>query len=123
MNKDQPNNPLHGLTLKVILEDIVERHGWPALAERIKIACFKNEPSIKSSLKFLRRTPWARDKVEQLYLRDQKEVQRKKLRNQRRAERRAVKASFEDEASPQSDQSDDLPDTDTSPPLSPDLPS
>ncbi len=57
MSKDQPNNPLHGLTLKVILEDIVERHGWAALAVRIKIACFKNEPSIKSSLKFLRRTP------------------------------------------------------------------
>ncbi len=123
MSEQQPNNPLHGLTLKAILEDIVERHGWPALAERIKIACFKNEPSIKSSLKFLRRTPWARTKVEQLYLRDQKELERKKLRNQRRAERRAVKATFEHEASQPPDQSDDLPDTDTSPPSSPDLPS
>jgi len=123
MSKDQPNNPLHGLTLKVILEDIVERHGWTALAERINIACFKNEPSIKSSLKFLRHTPWARTKVEQLYLRDQKELERKKLRNQRRAERRAVKATFEQEGSPQPDQSDDLPDTGTLPPSSPDLPS
>jgi uncharacterized protein (DUF2132 family) len=62
------NNPLHGKTLQSILEFLVERYGWPALGARIKINCFLNEPSIKSSLVFLRKTPWAREKVEILYL-------------------------------------------------------
>jgi uncharacterized protein (DUF2132 family) len=70
MSQEQPNNPLHGVTLKALLEDLVARHGWDNLARRIRINCFANEPSIKSSLKFLRRTPWAREKVEQLYLED-----------------------------------------------------
>ena len=70
MSQEQPNNPLHGITLKALLEDLVARHGWDGLARRIRINCFANEPSIKSSLKFLRRTPWAREKVEQLYLED-----------------------------------------------------
>lgn len=64
---EQPNNPLHGLTLVVILSRLVEHYGWDELALMININCFKSDPSIKSSLKFLRRTPWARNKVEQLY--------------------------------------------------------
>jgi len=64
----QPNNPLHGLTLATILERLHEHYGWRGLASRININCFKSDPSIKSSLKFLRRTQWARDEVEQLYI-------------------------------------------------------
>jgi uncharacterized protein (DUF2132 family) len=64
----QPNNPLHGITLQAMLEYLLDRHGWEGLAARIDINCFKNEPSIASSLKFLRKTPWARQKVEDLYL-------------------------------------------------------
>jgi len=66
--KEQPNNPLHGVKLITILELLVEQVGWERLAMKININCFKKDPSIKSSLKFLRKTPWARDKVEQLYL-------------------------------------------------------
>lgn len=65
---EQPNNALHGVKLIDILETLVEEYGWPALGIKINIKCFNNDPSIKSSLKFLRRTPWARSKVEQLYL-------------------------------------------------------
>ena len=65
----QPNNPLHGVKLADMLELLVETYGWDALGSRIDIRCFNNDPSIKSSLKFLRKTPWAREKVEQLYLR------------------------------------------------------
>jgi uncharacterized protein (DUF2132 family) len=68
MTLTQPNNPLHGITLEMILTHLVEHYGWPELSRQIDINCFKNDPSIKSSLKFLRRTPWAREKVEQLYL-------------------------------------------------------
>jgi uncharacterized protein (DUF2132 family) len=64
----QPNNPLHGITLEMILNQLVEQYGWAELGKRIPINCFKENPSIKSSLKFLRRTPWARKKVEDLYL-------------------------------------------------------
>ncbi|MFT6087214.1 MAG: hypothetical protein ACI9UD_002120 [Glaciecola sp.] len=64
----QANNPLHGVKLQTIIEDLEEQYGWDGLAYRININCFKSDPSIKSSLKFLRRTPWARDKVERLYL-------------------------------------------------------
>jgi uncharacterized protein (DUF2132 family) len=64
----QPNNPLHGVTLQNILEHLVEKIGWEEMGEEVNIKCFKNEPSIKSSLKFLRRTPWARKEVEELYL-------------------------------------------------------
>jgi len=66
--KEQPNNPMHGVKLKTILEVLEEHYGWEGLAKKININCFKNDPSIKSSLTFLRRTPWARDKVEKLYL-------------------------------------------------------
>ena len=65
----QPNNPLHGLTLETILTRLVEHYGWKVLVQQINIKCFNNEPSIKSSLKFLRSTPWARKQVEALYLR------------------------------------------------------
>lgn len=66
---EQKNNPLHGLTLETIVTRLVEHYGWDELGERITIRCFQSDPSIKSSLKFLRKTPWAREKVEQLYLR------------------------------------------------------
>lgn len=65
----QSNDPLHGITLKEILETLVENFGWEKLGREIDIRCFKNDPSISSSLKFLRKTPWARDKVESFYLR------------------------------------------------------
>ncbi|MEZ4888429.1 MAG: VF530 family protein [Chitinophagales bacterium] len=68
MSKEQPNNPLHGVKLADILEYLVYEYGWEALGARINIRCFTHDPSIKSSLKFLRRTPWARTKVEDLYL-------------------------------------------------------
>lgn len=64
----QPNNPLHGVKLATILEVLVDHHGWEGLAAKVNINCFKSDPSIKSSLTFLRKTPWARDKVEALYL-------------------------------------------------------
>lgn len=65
----QPNNPLHGITLEKIVTDLEQRYGWDWLAERVNIRCFHFNPSVKSSLKFLRRTPWARTKVENLYWR------------------------------------------------------
>ncbi|HRQ57470.1 MAG TPA: VF530 family protein [Azoarcus taiwanensis] len=68
MSTPQPNNPLHGLTLERILNDLVTRLGWAELGRRVRIRCFTHEPSISSSLKFLRRTPWAREQVEALYL-------------------------------------------------------
>jgi len=64
----QPNNPMHGIKLADILEALVDKFGWEQLGKKIKIRCFNYDPSIKSSLKFLRKTPWARDKVEQLYI-------------------------------------------------------
>jgi uncharacterized protein (DUF2132 family) len=75
----QPRNPLHGLTLERILTDLVAHYGWGGLGERIALRCFTSEPSIASSLKVLRKTPWAREKVESLYL--------FMLREQRRAPR------------------------------------
>jgi uncharacterized protein (DUF2132 family) len=64
----QPGNPLHGMTLEKILLALVETYGWPGLGQRVPVRCFTHEPSIASSLKFLRKTPWAREKVESLYL-------------------------------------------------------
>ncbi|MDB2363753.1 VF530 family protein [Flavobacteriales bacterium] len=66
---DQPNNPLHGVKLATIIEELVEHYGWEKMADHVNINCFKSNPSVKSSLKFLRRTPWAREKVEVLYIR------------------------------------------------------
>ena len=68
MTDQHPNNPMHGVTLEMVLERLVDRFGWKALGERIPIRCFTRDPSIKSSLSFLRRTPWARARVEALYL-------------------------------------------------------
>lgn len=68
MTSPQPNNPLHGKTLEAILEHLVSHYGWVELGYRIRINCFLQDPSIKSSLKFLRKTPWARKKVEDLYI-------------------------------------------------------
>ncbi len=73
----QPNNPLHGMTLEKIVTELADYYGWEGLGERINIRCFKLDPSVGSSLKFLRKTPWAREKVESLYL--------FMLRDQRRA--------------------------------------
>ncbi len=68
MKTEQINNPLHGKTLEMILHHLVERYGWQELGRRIRIRCFTDNPSIQSSLKFLRKTPWARTKVENLYI-------------------------------------------------------
>ncbi|EHR1163840.1 DUF2132 domain-containing protein [Vibrio parahaemolyticus] len=68
MSNEQPNNPLHGLSLENIVTRLVEHFGWNGLYERVRVNCFKKDPSIKSSLKFLRKTQWARDKVEALYI-------------------------------------------------------
>lgn len=68
MSISQPNNPLHGIKLEQIVTELVARFGWSGLAEQIEIRCFKYDPSVNSSLKFLRRTPWARAKVEALYV-------------------------------------------------------
>ncbi len=68
MSEEQKNNPLHGVTLEKMLTELEDYHGWQQLAYHININCFKSDPSIKSSLKFLRKNPWARGKVERLYL-------------------------------------------------------
>ena len=69
MTEIPSNDPLHGVTLEMILNQLVDQYGWDEMGRRIPIRCFTNDPSIKSSLKFLRRTPWARKKVEDLYMR------------------------------------------------------
>jgi uncharacterized protein (DUF2132 family) len=68
MTSKQSNDPLHGLTLETVVTRLVEHYGWDGMAQRIDINCFKSDPSVKSSLKFLRKTQWARDKVEALYI-------------------------------------------------------
>lgn len=68
MSHQQPNNPLHGVTLEQVVVKLEAHFGWSVLAEMIAINCFKSDPSVKSSLKFLRKTPWARTKVEDLYV-------------------------------------------------------
>lgn len=65
---DQSGNPLHGVTLERMLNELVEHLGWESMGRRVRIACFTSEPSVASSLKFLRRTPWAREKVEAMYV-------------------------------------------------------
>ncbi len=68
MNEQQPNNPMHGITLEQIMKSLVKHYGWDGLGILINIRCFNSDPSIKSSLNFLRKTPWARKKVENLYI-------------------------------------------------------
>lgn len=68
MKDAQPDNPLHGITLEMILHELVAFYGWDELGRQIEIRCFNHEPSVASSLKFLRRTPWAREQVESLYI-------------------------------------------------------
>ena len=77
-NSTQKNNPLHGLTLEVILTDLVQFVGWEKMAEKIPIKCFSSNPSIKSSLNFLRKTPWARQKVETMYVFNIKRIEKGK---------------------------------------------
>lgn len=77
-NSTQKNNPLHGLTLEVILTDLVQFVGWEKMAEKIPIKCFSSNPSIKSSLNFLRKTPWARQKVETMYIFNIKRIEKGK---------------------------------------------
>lgn len=74
--EEQPGNPLHGVTLKVIVTALAEHYGWEDLGQRIDIRCFTTDPSVASSLKFLRQTPWAREKVESLYLFMLREIRR-----------------------------------------------
>ena len=76
--QQQHTNPLHGVTLEMILTDLVQYIGWEKMSEKIPINCFMHEPSIKSSLKFLRKTPWARQKVEVMYEFNYKKIQRGK---------------------------------------------
>ncbi|WP_243830907.1 VF530 family DNA-binding protein [Thiosulfatimonas sediminis] len=83
----QRNNPLHGLSLKIIVTELQEYYGWQGLVDKTNMNCFKSNPTIKSSLTFLRKTPWARDKIEQLYLFTQREI----IRN-RKAEKRSQSA-------------------------------
>ena len=73
---EQPRNPLHGLTLEAMLTALVAHYGWDGLGERIPVRCFTSDPSMASSLKFLRKTPWAREKVEGLYLFMLREIRR-----------------------------------------------
>lgn len=75
----QPRNPLHGLTLEAIVTRLADFYGWEGLGQRIPVRCFTHDPSVGSSLKFLRKTPWARDKVEGLYLYMLREQQRQRL--------------------------------------------
>ncbi|MFK8059429.1 MAG: VF530 family DNA-binding protein [Polaribacter sp.] len=70
MSKEQPNNPLHGIKLATMLEELFKEYGWEELGYSLNINAFKNNPTYKSSLKFLRTTPWAREKVEQFYLKN-----------------------------------------------------
>lgn len=80
MDALQPNNPLHGVTLEMMLNDLVAYFGWDRLGDMITIKCFRSNPSIRSSLNFLRKTPWARSEVEELYVRNFNKIQKSKGR-------------------------------------------
>lgn len=101
MSNPQSSDPLHGITLKAIVQDLVDRHGWEELGDRIHIRCFQLEPSLNSSLKFLRKTPWARTEVEQLYIADQLRIESNRKRNQRRASMRKDREEPESEPEPE----------------------
>ncbi len=79
MSKQQANNPLHGISLEKIVNSLVDHYGWEELGSLIKIRCFTSDPSLKSSLKFLRKTPWARKKVERFYITTQTSAWKKGL--------------------------------------------
>jgi uncharacterized protein (DUF2132 family) len=79
MHPAQPKNPLHGITLERLLNELVVHYGWAALGHQIEIRCFNQDPSISSSLKFLRKTPWARQQVEALYIEMLKQQKRAKV--------------------------------------------
>lgn len=79
----QPRNPLHGITLEAIVTALADHYGWQSLGERIPVRCFTADPSVASSLKFLRKTPWAREKVEGLYLFMLREQRRQQAHSQR----------------------------------------
>jgi len=113
MDGRQPNNPLHGITLRAVLEDLIERRGWEDLADRVRIRCFSHDPSLESSLKFLRKTQWARDEVEALYLQDQRQLEAKRERNRQRAARRAHRPDQDpgDEPPSQQEPEPDPPET------------
>lgn len=81
MSDQQHKDPLHGVTLEMMLNQLVEHHGWEKMGQIIDIRCFNNDPSIQSSLKFLRKTPWARTKVEELYLKQKKNALNKSKRS------------------------------------------
>jgi len=81
MTDNTNHDPMHGVTLEMIMNHLVEHYGWEELSERISVRCFYNDPSVKSSLKFLRRTPWARAKVEALYIQSLDEEPPKKRQN------------------------------------------
>jgi uncharacterized protein (DUF2132 family) len=82
MSEQQANNPLHGVTLEQIVNSLVDHYGWDGLGKRIDIRCFTSNPSVQSSLKFLRKTPWARKKVENLFIAGQKSKRKKSRREQ-----------------------------------------
>jgi uncharacterized protein (DUF2132 family) len=94
VSQEQPKNPLHGVTLRMIIEDLVERRGWDYLAERVNVGCFTNEPTINSSLKLLRKIEWARVKVERIYLDDLK----RQARNARKEAKAEAEATLSEEA-------------------------
>ncbi len=79
MTSEQHNNPLHGITLEAMVTALEARFGWAELAERIPVRCFSNDPSLSSSLKFLRKTPWAREKVESLYISMLQDIRRTEI--------------------------------------------
>ena len=81
MAQEQPKNPLHGLTLSTIVTELVEAYGFEELSHKVSIRCFAHDPSIRSSLKFLRKTPWAREKIEQLYLWHKRDRKRRETRD------------------------------------------
>jgi uncharacterized protein (DUF2132 family) len=82
MTDKQSGDPLHGITLEMMLNRLAEHYGWDEMGRIIRIRCFNHDPSIKSSLKFLRKTPWARKKVEDLYLRYKRETMDRKINEQ-----------------------------------------
>jgi len=87
MSEQRQNDFLHGVTLEMILNQLVEHHGWEKMGQIIKIRCFTNDPSIKSSLQFLRKTPWARTKVEELYVKYKRNEMKKSERASKQQDR------------------------------------